>query len=132
MRGLDTNVLVRFFAQEDPEQARIATNLISGAEDQGERLHISTIALCEMVWVLRSAYRIRRDGIVSAIESLLGANTFEVQDRDLVRHALDRYRSGKADFADYLIGWENQRAGCSATLTFDGDLKGTDGFHFLG
>jgi predicted nucleic-acid-binding protein len=132
MRGLDTNVLLRFFTQEDPEQARIATDLISGAEDQGERLHISTIALCELVWVLRSAYRIRRDGIVSTIESLLGANTFEIQDRDLVRRALESYRSGKADFADYLIGWQDRRAGCSETLTFDGGLKGTDGFHFLG
>ena len=132
MRGLDTNVLVRFFTADDPEQARVAADLISAAEDQGERLHISTIVLCELVWGLRSVYRVRRDGIISAIESLLGANTFEVQDRDLVRRALDSYRSGKADFADYLIGWENQRAGCSATLTFDGGLKGADGFHFLG
>lgn len=132
MKGLDTNVLLRFFTQEDPEQARIATALILAAEEQGERLHVSTIALCELVWVLRSAYRIRRDGIISTIESLLSSSTFEIQDRDLVRRALDTYKIGKADFADYLIGWQDRRAGCSETLTFDGGLKGADGFQVLG
>lgn len=132
MRGLDTNVLLRYFTVDDPVQARIAADLISGAEGQGERLHISTITLCEMVWGLRKFYRVRRDSIASMIESLLDTSTFEIQDRDLVRRALDNYRGGKADFADYLIGWQDRRAGCSETLTFDGGLKGADGFHFLG
>jgi len=132
MKGLDTNVLLRYIAADDPDQTRIASDLISDAEVRGELLFISAIALCELVWGLRSAYRVRRDGIVSVIESLLGASTFEIQDRDLVRRALDSYRSGKADFADYLIGWQNRKAGCSETLSFDGDLKGADGFHLLG
>jgi predicted nucleic-acid-binding protein len=55
----------------------------------------------------------------------------EIQDLHLVQQALDDYRSGKADFADYLIGHQNRRAGCRDTLTFDVPLSKHEGFSLL-
>jgi predicted nucleic-acid-binding protein len=48
-----------------------------------------------------------------------------------VRRSLDEYRAGRADFADYLIGWQNRKAGCSETVTFDGKLGRAAGFAIL-
>ncbi len=131
MRGLDTNVLLRSLTSDDPGQARVATDLISDAEARGERLFISVITLCELVWGLKSIHRVRRDGIAVVVDSLLGTSMFEIQDRDLVRRALDSFRDGKADFSDYLLGWQNRKAGCSDTVTFDRGLEGADGFQVL-
>ena len=41
------------------------------------------------------------------------------------------YRSGKGDFADYLIGRANRDLGVEHTFTFDRDLKGSKAFKVL-
>ncbi len=51
--GLDTNVLVRYLTQDDPEQASIATRHI---ETVSESFFITSTGLCELVWVLETAY----------------------------------------------------------------------------
>lgn len=132
MRGVDTNVLLRYLAQDDPEHSRIASNLIEGAENDDERLYVTTIVLCELIWSLRSTYRVQRAGIVSILEELLSAAVFEIQERDLVRRAVEDFRQGPADFSDYLIGWQNRKAGCVDTVTFDRGLRAADGFSVLG
>lgn len=129
MRGLDTNVLLRVVTADDPIQSPLASRLFEEAEASGERFHVSTTVLCELVWALRSgAYRQGRDAIVHALETLLASGLFEVQHRDLVRRALDEYRDGPGDFADYLIGWQDHVAGCAGTLTFDRKLEDCDRF----
>ena len=55
----------------------------------------------------------------------------EVIDRDRFREALEAYRTGRADFADYLIGATNRAAGCDETVTFDRRLRGAAGFRNL-
>jgi predicted nucleic-acid-binding protein len=52
-------------------------------------------------------------------------------DTNLLVRSLEEYRQGRGDFADYLIGWQNRRAGCTDTVTFDRKLKKASGFAFL-
>ncbi len=130
MRGLDTNVLLRPLTEDDPAQAAVVQALFRAAEEQGERFHVSTVAVCELCWTLRG-YDFSRAEIAAALDELLATHLFEIQDRELVRRALHEYRQGRADFADYLIGWLDRRAGSEETLTFDGKLKGTPGFSVL-
>lgn len=132
MKGLDTNVLVRFLTADDPAQSEAARQLVASAEAGGERLHVSTVVLAELVWVLRSRrYAVPRDRIADGLDALLEATVFEVQDRDLVRRAVQAFRSGPADFSDYLAGEQDRRAGCSSTVTFDRRLATADGFELL-
>jgi predicted nucleic-acid-binding protein len=76
-------------------------------------------------------YDFSRAEIAAALEKLLATPLFEIQDRELVRRALLEYRASRADFSDYLIGWQNRQAGCSTTVTFDGKLKAEPGFDLL-
>ena len=132
MRGLDTNVLLRYLTGDDPAQTERAEALFAEAERTSERLFLSVVALCELAWTLRGqTYRSDRGQISSILEKILATSLFEVQHRTLVRRALAEYRTGKADFADYLLGWMGQEAGCSATVTFDRKLDGAAGFSVL-
>lgn len=131
MRGVDTNVLVRFLTGDDPEQVEIVKDLFARGEAEHQRFNVSSIVLCELVWVLRSQYRLRRGEICSMLDSLFEAGVLEIQEKDLARRALEEFKKGPADFADYLIGWHNRRAGCLDTLTFDGDLEGNSRFTIL-
>ncbi|HYO16514.1 MAG TPA: type II toxin-antitoxin system VapC family toxin [Thermoanaerobaculia bacterium] len=132
MTGIDTNVLLRHILEDEPEQTSVVNALIEKAENDREGLYVNTIVLCELIWTLRSAYRARRSEIVSVLEDLLASQVFEIQDRDLVQCALQDYRHGKADFSDYLLGWQNREAGCRETVSFDGGLKKATGFLVLG
>ena len=131
MIGLDTNVLVRYLTQDDAAQARKADALINGAVARRERCVIGPIVLCELVWVLRDAYGTPKDDLVGALDRILATQQFEILDKDRVLEALEVYRTGRADFADYVIGAAHRHAGCSETATFDRRLRGAKGFRLL-
>ena len=122
MKGLDTNVLVRYLTQDDLEQSRKANSLLEEAASHGERCFINSVVLCELVWVLRGAYGYDKDEVCMVIDKLLSTIQFSIEDKELAYQALEDYRGG-GDFADHLIGWRNQKAGCDVTVTFDRTLK---------
>jgi predicted nucleic-acid-binding protein len=129
VRGVDTNVLVRFLTADDPQQSPQANRALVEAEKAGQPLHINSVVLCELLWTLRSApYGLDRPALAEAVDKLFSTAVFELQDRDLVRQALADFRTGRADFPDYLIGRLNQQAGCIDTLTFDQRLAREQGF----
>jgi predicted nucleic-acid-binding protein len=129
--GVDTNVLVRYLAQDDAAQARRVDIFLSAAIEDGTRLHVDDIVLCEMVWVLGAAYRLRKVTIAEALDKVMSAAIFSFDDRELLRAALIDYREGKGDFSDYVIGRRNARAGCEHTVTFDRSLRDGPSFVLL-
>ncbi|WP_346292688.1 type II toxin-antitoxin system VapC family toxin [Sphaerothrix gracilis] len=125
MIGLDTNILVRYLTRDNEQQWRQAADLIQ----QNQPCFIANIVLCELVWVLRGTnYRFRKEEIASVLDAMLHSAAFEFEDRSTVDQALQRYKQGKADFSDYLIGAVSRQAGCAETVSFDGKLKGEKGF----
>ena len=119
MIGIDTNVLARYIVQDDPKQARAATAFLEKnctAEDPGR---VCLVVLCELVWVLTRAYKYDSETVVGVLENLLTAAELEVEQSSLAWRALRDYRTGSAEFADYLIAHVNDAAGAKYTFTFD-------------
>lgn len=131
MRALDTNVLVRFVTNDDAVQVAIVERLFADCQRSHEHLFISTPVMCELVWVLRYGLRQTKADIAKIIDRFLDDDLFQIEHDTLVFRALDRYRSGKADFADYLVGQLASHARCRDTVTFDKALKGSPGFTIL-
>lgn len=131
MKGVDTNVLARYLTQDDAAQCRRVDVLMAEVIEGDGQLRVDDIVLCELVWVLRGAYRFDRATIASAIEKVLGTGLFAFDDRDVLRHALDEYRDAGGDFADYVIGARNRKAGCETTITFDRALASSPAFAVL-
>jgi predicted nucleic-acid-binding protein len=122
MIGIDTNVLVRYLAQDDAAQFQEASDLLLGLEKQHRSAYLSTVTLCETVWVLARAYKVERMQIIEMFEKLLDTSLFVIEDKDAVRKAVTLYRVGKGDFADYLVGIRSRNAGCTIMATFDAAL----------
>jgi predicted nucleic-acid-binding protein len=129
--GIDTNVLVRYLTQDDPAQARKVDTFVATAIENGDRLHVDDIVLCELVWVLRAAYRFGKPVIAASLDKVMSTGIFAFDDRELLRSALNDYRDGAGDFSDYVIGRRNARAGCEHTVTFDLPLNGRASFVLL-
>jgi len=68
---------------------------------------------------------------MQVLDKLLNTALFEFEDRELLFGAVDAYRNGAGDFADYVIGLRNARAGCENTVTFDRALRGQKPFASL-
>ena len=131
MIGLDTNVLVRHLVQDDPGQSRKATQLITKHCTRDDPGFINRIVLCELVWVLESAYGYPKDTIVVVLDKLLRTSQLKIEDVQAAWSALRIYQKGKADFADCLIGITNRIGGCERTVTFYQPASKLEGFQSL-
>ena len=119
MIGLDTNLIVRYIVQDDPEQSAVATRIFESELSTSNKGHVCLVVLCEVVWVLARAYKQPVSGLTHVIRALLLAECIEIERRDAVWKALRDFEAGTADFSDYLIAHVNQACGSSTTLTFD-------------
>ena len=131
MIGIDTNVLVRYFAQDDAAQGALAQRLIERQISPSRPGFISLVALAELAWVLRRSYKAKREEVVRVVEQLLTHACVVVQESDAVWLALDEYEQSQADFADALIASIGLRHGCEKTVTFDKAAASVSGVELL-
>lgn len=118
MIGLDTNILVRYFVKDDPEQTRLAVNLIY-ALSPAEPGWVGQATILELVWVMTRIYRVKKERVAQVLDMLLASRDIVIGQDDTAREALRLYRAGNTDFADCLIAASARAAGCSRTVTFD-------------
>lgn len=130
MTGIDTNVLVRYLVEDDPDQFRRATRFIANECSGDDPGLINRIVLCELVWVLETAYGYSRETVARALELILRTRQFRVEDHQEAWASFEEYRDG-ADFADTFIAAVNRRLGCERTVTFDRKAGARPGFALL-
>jgi predicted nucleic-acid-binding protein len=96
MIAVDTNIVVRIMAADDPRQAKRAVDLMEKSE-----IYISKTVLLETEWVLRHAYGIDANTIISGFHKLLGLPQVVMEDSWATFQALSWHEEG-LDFADAL------------------------------
>lgn len=110
MISLDTNLLIRFFTNDDKAQAQYAVQLIENNE-----IFISKTVILETEWVLRYSYELDQKIILAAFEQLFGIPQVKAEDPSCVFQALRWYKAGM-DFADALHLSSSSKAKKFATL----------------
>ena len=118
MIGVDTNILVRFLVQDDPDQSAKARSLLDRCSVK-EPGFVGREVLIELVWVLERAYGRSPPSISAVLIGLLEAEELVLEDADDVATAAVAYGSGVAEFADHMIAAAADRAGCGTLYTFD-------------
>ena len=119
MIGLDTNVLVRYITQDDPQQCAKVDALFENQLSQENSAVISKIVLCELTWVLSHAYGYSREQIALVIQQMLITQEFVIEDSENAIKALQDYQAGKAGFADYFLAQTHLSMGAKHTVSFD-------------
>jgi predicted nucleic-acid-binding protein len=128
MIGLDTNILVRYLAQDDPIQSPKATEIVERRLTERDPGFISVMAIVETAWVLDRAYGLTDHEVAAAIERILQADVLLAENEQEVFAAMVALRDGNGSFADALIAALGARAGCARTLTFDRKALRLPGF----
>jgi predicted nucleic-acid-binding protein len=109
----DTNVLLRATIADDSDQAPRAQELLGEAE----LVVMPLAALCEFVWVSRSAYRRTAREIGDVIRTWIVSPTVRL-DRPAVEAGLAILDAG-GDFADGAIAFTGRQSGGAVFASFD-------------
>lgn len=109
----DTNLLLRFFVDDDPAQHRLAVEIMA----QATGVVVPNVALCEFVWVLQSTYDTSREDVSAAIVRLRHVGN-TVMDNAAIDAGLSVLAAG-GDFADGVIAYEGRWLGGEMFVSFD-------------
>ncbi len=131
MIGLDTNVLVRYIVQDDPEQSGQASAFMEKNCTKEDPGFVNLIVLIELVWVLKIAYQYDKKTIQNVLQQLLITTELHIEQTNNVWRALYEFKKGTADFADYLIAAINREHNCDMTVTFDRKASKINHFYLL-
>lgn len=111
MRAVDTNLLARFYLQDDRRQARVVTEILAAGD-----VFVPKTVILELEWVLRHVADQPAGKAFDCLAHLLALPGITVEDHEQVETALRNCRRGM-DFADALHLAAS--AACSEMLTFD-------------
>lgn len=126
MLGLDTNIVVRYIAQDDAIQSPKATQLIESLSNENLGF-ITLVSIVELIWVMQGCYQASKEEVVTILQSLLHTREFVIENAEVVAKALHAYAASNADFADCLIERSANYAKCTRTMTFDSNAAKTAG-----
>jgi len=122
MIAVDTNILVRAILGDDPKQSPLARKTIENARD----IMVPITVLIELAWVLKSAGW-SRNQIYQGLCTLALQPTIHLDRSAEALAALDDYKAGPADFADYLALHLARALGARKLRTFDRKLAKAPG-----
>ena len=130
MIGIDTNILVRLFAEDDLVQREAAVALLDGL-GPSEKAMVNIVVVVELAWTLRRVYKFERDHIAMVLRELTEHPKIVLADRDIIRDAAHRYREEGGDVTDHIVALINRTRGCTTTYTFDEEAAGSTDFALL-
>jgi predicted nucleic-acid-binding protein len=118
MIGLDTNVLVRYLTHDDPRQTAAAQRIIQSLTREAPGF-VTVIVMVELIWVLQASYGFEKKEVERVLETLLRSKDLVIEKAESVSQALLAFKTGRADFSDYVIERIGHAANCRYTVTFD-------------
>lgn len=97
---LDTNILIRYFAGDDPHKFHSCDRFFNKARTGQFTLVLTHLAIAEVVWILSKRYQMPRAEIAESFRKLLGTPNIHCEDSPQILDALDLYESKNISFID--------------------------------
>lgn len=119
---LDTNVILRFLLDDDPDQSPRAARFLKRVEKGEEWTELEDCVLCELVWVLEKGLQVPRREIASKLSALLGLRGLRGRGKRILLEALSRFAGTSCDIADCLLASRARSRGVEVR-SFDHDFS---------
>ena len=121
---MDTNIFVRHFAQDSPDQSVWATAFLKRAEAGSIEITVTETVLLELEHVLTSRalpYQLERSGMVTAFRAILGMAGLRLSGGDSLtyRTAVELYAQHPNDFGDALLIARTRQMSAQELASFD-------------
>lgn len=121
---VDTDVLVRLIAGDDPVKQAAAATLFTSVEQGQLTLACPITVIADAVYVLtsRRLYAMERRHVADALGLLVALPHFHVDRRHTVRRALELFSVTRLDFGDTMLIAAMEEAGADTLYSFDRDF----------
>lgn len=116
---IDTNLLVRYLTDDEPQKAKAVDTLLNRASKGELKILIPSVVVAELVWVLESFYKLAAAEITELVESILNTPGVDIQDKSIIKAALNIYRGKEIDLVDAWIIEFAKAKGANRIYTFD-------------
>ena len=126
MAILDTNVLIRYLTQDDPEQSQRAFSLLREIESGRKSATLLESVLVETIQVLsfRRSYNLDRETIRTRLLAVLRLPQLHMANKRTYYQALDLYAGySRLSFVDALCVAHAQRSPDKTVISFDHDFR---------
>ncbi|MBU0479970.1 MAG: PIN domain-containing protein [Proteobacteria bacterium] len=119
MKGVDTNILVRFLVGDDDRQTKKVYTIFKQAESAKNQLFVPLLVVLELLWVLDSVYSIPRNKILDCLSELILMPVLKFESHTTIQEFISTSQKSKHDLADLLIAHSAISQGCERIITFD-------------
>jgi len=119
MKGIDSNILIRFLIGDDVQQAKQVYDLFKNAETQKNEYFVPLLVLLELIWVLESVYEIPKAALLDSIHDLTLMPILKFEQQATVQQFIHAASKSSHDLSDLLIAHSAKSSGCESVLTFD-------------
>jgi predicted nucleic-acid-binding protein len=131
MKGVDTNILVRFLVGDDEIQSKKVYELFKKIESKNDTLFVPLLVVLELIWVFESAYEISREEIIESISDMLLMPILKFEHQSAIQQFTHFAQSNNYDLSDLLIAYSAKEQGCASIFTFDKKASKSDLFEIM-
>ena len=118
MIGLDTNILARYYIEDQADAEAVKQHEAArGLIEAGRPLMVCKTVLLEFEWVMRGYYGFARGEILSVFRHILSLPHLQIENRIDVEQAVGNYSAG-LDLADALHHASYRQCGRMATFDY--------------
>ena len=101
---LDTNVIVRFLVSDQSTKHKNLYSFFESLEYGKMKVELKLIVLFQVLFVLKSFYKVPKDQIANGITDLLKYKGIVIKNKTMIRRMMEMWRNKKLDIVDcYLI-----------------------------
>jgi predicted nucleic acid-binding protein len=100
MRLLDTNILLRYFLNDDAEKAQRALLLLEKINRNEEKAELNSLVLFECIFTLHKSYRKPPKEVVELLEPIFELRGLRIDNREVFLQALEIFVLHNISFAD--------------------------------
>jgi len=119
---VDTNVFLRFLMRDDPVKAEDRRALFQRAEQGELDLVVNDLVVAELIWTLRSYYRLPKQEVVDSVREILAMRSIRVPRKAVLLEGLAVYEQFNVDYIDAYNALDSRRKGVERVCSYDEDF----------
>jgi predicted nucleic acid-binding protein len=121
-RFLDTNVLLRYFTNDDEVKAQQALALLQRIEQGEEQVMTSLLVVSETVFTLERFYKVSKSRVHEMLGDLISLPDLQLSGKSLCLTALELHATANVSFVDAYNAVYMQSRGLTEIYTWDTDF----------
>ena len=100
---IDTNIFIRIFIVENQRMYKDSFDFLNLIDRKELKCHVSDLVLSEVLWVLRSFYKISKTDSVKRVKSILDIKNITIINNSNMVEAVTLFEKHKVKFIDAII-----------------------------